>query len=278
MSINELAKNIEKKFKHINGRQFIEHFSIRHENLKKYISDDQYIYKIGQNKYRLAIRPIIIPNNEIAYLSPAAISKSMNLWYSYAINGGRPYTEIDVGKGDLIIDGFGERESELSNKLVELVLQKLRHHFPNPDYSKNNVNYYQIFGKKPGFQDTSDYDIVYFANNELYLIEVKYFSDSFTATQTIGDFNKMFVKEKYYEHCRKRFVLVEAEPEKMKAFINANNQIQVHYLFVSSKPLEIDFHDKDKLITFLCLANFDKYLNGTIEPEDGEILRSIRKI
>lgn len=50
----------------------------------------------------------------------------------------------------------------------------------------------------------------------------------------------------------------------MKAFLNISSieNITARFLFVSSKPLEIEFQDDDGIVTFLCLSIFDKYIEG----------------
>lgn len=146
-------------------------------------------------------------------------------------------------------------------------------------FKDKNVKYHRIFGKKKDrFQDNEDYDIVYYPGDELFLIESKYFSDSPTPNLAIGDYNKIFKDGRYYEHCRARYDLVESEPDKMKSFIRAAGDVKAHYLFISSKPLEIEFQDEDKIVTFLSIANFDRYIEGKLEAEDGSILRPIHEI
>ena len=81
----------------------------------------------------------------------------------------------------------------------------------------------------------------------------------------------MFREKGYYDHCRKRYDLVLAEPQKVKDFIGATEKIKVHCLFVSSKPLEIEFQDEDGVVTFPCLSIFDDYLEGKLLPEVGDI-------
>lgn len=56
------------------------------------------------------------------------------------------------------------------------------------------------------------------------MIESKYFSDSLNASGTVNDYNKMFGENGYYEHCRKRYDLVLAEPDKLKAFIGTEEK------------------------------------------------------
>ena len=45
--------------------------------------------------------------------------------------------------------------------------------------------------------------------------------------------------------------------------------MKVHFLFISSKPLELELQDDDGIVTFLCLAMFDDYLEGKLLPEVG---------
>lgn len=81
----------------------------------------------------------------------------------------------------------------------------------------------------------------------------------------------MFKKKGYYEHCRKRYDLVLSEPDRIKQFIGVSGDVNVHFLFVSSKPLEVEFTDQDGIVTFPCLANFDAYLEGKLFPEIGDV-------
>lgn len=280
VSVDELKKYIARCTCGINPDRLIEHFSITKSKLQQYISEKEpYIFRVGCNQYRLDIRPIVLLDNGRVYVSKASLSKAKNMWTSYALNGGRPYTGVEVGHGDAVIDGFGKREEELGDQLVNLLYEKLEQHYPNAKFKDKNVRYYRIFGKRRDkFQDTEDYDIIYYSEDELFLIESKYFSDSPTANLAIGDYNKIFKEGRYYEHCRARYDLVEAEPEKMKSFIKAIGNVKVHYLFVSSKPLEIEFQDEDKIVTFLSVANFDRYLAGKLENEDGSVLRPTHEI
>ena len=59
----------------------------------------------------------------------------------------------------------------------------------------------------------------------------------------------------------------------MKKFVGATENIHVHFLFISSKPLEVEFQDDDKMVTFLSAVNFERYLEGKLESEEGSILR-----
>jgi len=258
--------------------QFLKYFSITKENLAEYVSEvEPYIYKMGCNKNRLEIRPIIKLDNGMIYVSYAAMDRALQLWFSYIINGGRPYTGIDAGHGDSLIDGCSMREQELGDILVNILYTMLEKHFPTALFKDKEVTYDRIYGDRK--KDYGDFDIIYYAGNELFLIESKYFTDSYTGNTAIGDYNKLFVNKKnYYDHCRCRYDLVENEPDAMKKFVGATENIYVHYLFISSKPLEIEFQDSDKMVTFLCTENFDRYLEGKLEAEDGSTLKPVHVI
>lgn len=258
--------------------KFLEYFSIEKEKLSHYVSEvEPYIYKMGCNKNRLEIRPIIKLDNGMIYVSYAALDKAIQLWFSYIINGGRPYTGIDPGSGDGLIDGCSKREEELGDILVNVLYEMLEKHCPSAVFKDKDVTYDRIYGKRE--KDYGDFDIIYFVGNELFLIESKYFTDSYTGNTAIGDYNKLFVNKKnYYDHCRRRYDLVNNEPDAMKKFVGATESIYVHYLFISSKPLEVEFQDNDKMVTFLSAANFERYLEGKLEAEDGSVLRPTHRI
>lgn len=268
--ISDLSQNIE----NFETNSFVQNFSVSKQSLSCYITEKEpFIYKMGCNKCRLDIRPLILLDNGAIYVSGAAIEGAKNIWASYATNGGKPYTDVGAGQGDLIIDAFAKREEELGAILIQYLLKMLEEVYPNPTCKEYDLKYYHIFGRKEGFSDTEDFDIVYYTNDELFLIESKYFSDSPTPNQAVGDFNKMFKDGKYYEHCRSRYDLVLSEPNKLKTFLKTSGHLKVHFLFVSSKPLEIEFQDEDGIVTFLSIANFNQYLLGKLEAEDGTVLR-----
>lgn len=193
---------------------------------------------------------------------------------SLYLNGGMCYSNAK----DNLTAAIEKRNDELSVCLVDRLRDILRKHY-TPSFDEIDVRYDRIFGVKP--DDYGDYDIVFFSaeTNELYLIEAKFMSDSWNNSGIITDYEKMFKKGGYYEHCRHRYDLVIQEADKIKAFIGASGIIDVHFLFLTSKPLEIEFQDEDKMVTFVCLSIFDKYIEGKLESEDGkEIVRPTRKI
>lgn len=227
---------------------------------------------MGANKVRHEIMPFIELDDGNIFISYGAVEQSKQLWYSYFNNGGSYYTIPD--QTDELKIAMEKRNKQLSDVLLEKLQEILRANY-SPDVDLRDVDYDNIFGKKD--QNYGDYDIVFFSKDakELFLIESKYFSDSLNASGAVNDYNKMFGENGYYEHCRKRYDLVLAEPEKLKAFIGAEEKIKVHMLFVSSKPLEMELHDKDGVVTFLSLNIFEKYIQGKlISGEDDSIIET----
>ena len=226
---------------------------------------DEIVWVMNANKYRHELRPFLCLENERVVISYCAIEQAKHLWLSIMLNGGMCYSNA---KDDLTA-AIEKRNEELSDKLVEKLRDKLRTHY-KADFDEIDVRYNRIFGQKE--IDYGDFDLVFYARdiNELFLIEAKFFSDSLNNSGVISDYEKMFKKHGYYEHCRGRYDLVMSEPEKMKAFVGAEENVKAHFLFVSSKPLEIEFQDKDGVVTFPCLSNFDDYVDGKLLPEVGD--------
>lgn len=250
----------------VDGTKFIDCFALDKSKIKLHIKkNDPIIWIMGANKYRHEIRPLICFDDESIAVSYAALEQSKHLWLSIFSNGGMAYSS---SKDNLTV-AIEKRNEELSDKLVEILREKLRNHY-TPGFDEIDVEYYRIFGGKE--YNYGDFDLVFYApdEKELFLIEAKFFSDSLNNSGIISDHEKMFKKKGYYEHCRKRYDLVLAEPEKVKAFIGATGEIKVHFLFVSSKPLEIEFQDEDGIVTFPCLSIFDDYLEGKLLPEVGD--------
>ena len=77
----------------------------------------------------------------------------------------------------------------------------------------------------------------------------------------VTDYKKLFEKDGYYDRCRRRYDLVLSEPKKVKEFIGANEDIEVHLIFLTSKPIELEIQDNDGVVTFLLLGIFDKYMS-----------------
>lgn len=100
----------------------------------------------------------------------------------------------------------------------------LEKYCPNAKFKDIDVDYDKIFKKRT--ENYGDFDIIYYFNDELYLIESKYFSDSYTGNTIIGDYNKLFAqKNNYYKHCRGRYDLVLAEPDAIKKYIGASGDV-----------------------------------------------------
>lgn len=196
------------------------------------------------------------------------------LWVSYFSNGGMCYT--NPKNLDSLTVAMEKRNKELSDILIDRVREILNKHYSAKiDYK--DVKYHRIFEKRE--INYGDFDIVYFDENakELFLIESKYFSDSLNSSGMVTDYTKMFEREGYYEHCRRRYDLVLAEPEKVKKFIGIEEKISVHMLFLSSKPIEMEFQDKDGIVTFLSLGIFERYIEGKlVSGETDEVMRPVK--
>lgn len=257
----------------VDGEEFYNSFVLTKDKLQSFVrKKESIIWIMGANKVRHEIMPFIELDDGNIFISYGAVEQSKQLWYSYFNNGGSYYTIPD--QTDELKIAMEKRNKQLSDVLLEKLQEILRANY-SPDVDLRDVDYDNIFGKKD--QNYGDYDIVFFSKDakELFLIESKYFSDSLNASGAVNDYNKMFGENGYYEHCRKRYDLVLAEPEKLKAFIGAEEKIKVHMLFVSSKPLEMELHDKDGVVTFLSLNIFEKYIQGKlISGEDDSIIET----
>jgi hypothetical protein len=201
------------------------------------------IWITGTNKYRHEIRPFLCLGNNNVFISYQALEQSIHIWLSYFANGGMIYTN----SSDALTDAIETRNDELSKQLVGIIRNKLKSHYKS-GFDEIDVDYERIFGKKD--YNYGDFDLVFFAEdtNELFLIEAKFFSDSLNNSGMITDYYKLFKKKGYYYHCRKRYDLVLQNIDSLKAFIGVSNEIKAHFLFVSSKPLEIEFQDKDGIV------------------------------
>lgn len=225
------------------------------------------VWVMKTNQYRHELRPFICLENDRIYISYCAIEQAKHLWCSIYLNGGMCYSNAK----DSLTSAIERKNEELSDRLVDILRAKLRAHY-EPTTDEIDVKYDRIFGSKE--VDYGDYDVVFYTpqTKELFLIEAKFFSDSLNSSGVISDYEKLFKEKGYYDHCRARYDLVLREKEKLKAFLNIpdDERITAHFLFVSSKPLEIEFQDKDGVVTFPCLSIFDKYIEGKLLPETGD--------
>lgn len=261
----------------IEGEKFYEAFVLDKQKIENQLRPKEpIIWIVGTNKYRHEIRPFIGFDDGNVLLSYGALEQAKQLWVSYFNNGGNYYTNPQ--KADTLKRAMEKRNDELSDVLLEKLREILHKHY-DADVDLKDVDYDRIFGKKE--DNYGDYDIVYFdkTKRELFLIESKYFSDSLNATGMVNDYNKMFQENGYYYHCRKRYDLVLNEPEKLKAFLNFTGELKVHMLFVSSKPIEMELQDDEKVVTFLSLNIFEKYVTGKlISGEDDSIINTALEI
>jgi hypothetical protein len=250
----------------VDGNCFLGAFALSEANVRSQLKNNEpIIWRMGSNQYRHEIRPLLYMNNGRVVVSYTALEQAKHLWLSYFSNGGMIYSNAQ----DDLTAAVEQRNEELSKRLVEMLREKLRSHYV-AGFDEIDVDYSRIFGKRSC--NYGDYDLVFYAKEEkeLFLIEAKFFSDSLNNSGMISDYEKLFKKNGYYDHCRKRYDLVLAEPEKMKAFIGVDESVSLHCLFVSSKPLEIEFQDEDGVVSFPCLSIFNDYLEGRLLPEVGD--------
>lgn len=249
----------------VDAQRFFDAFALTQSNIASHLrKNDNLIWLIGTNKYRHEIRPFICLENDNVAISYRALDQSKNIWLSYFANGGMIYTT----EKDQLTASIEKRNSELSQLLVKMLREILRNQY-HADFDKIDVKYNAIFGNQS--IDYGDYDIVFYTKDtkELFLIEAKFFSDSLNNSGIINDYQKLFETNGYYDHCRNRYDLVIREKQAMKDFVGAVGNINVHFLFVSSKPLEIEFTDKDGIVSFPCFSIFENYLKGNLISEDG---------
>jgi hypothetical protein len=137
----------------------------------------------------------------------------------------------------------------------------------------NKEDFIRIYGIRD--IDYGDFDLLFYSKekNELFLIEAKFFSDSLTSSGTVTDYEKLFEEDGYYYKCRRRYNLILKEPDDLKKFVGVTGQVNTHFLFVSSKPLDIEFQDSNGVVTFLCLSIFDKYIDGKLIDDNDDSVR-----
>ena len=256
----------------IDGKSFYNSFVLTKEKVKKQLRDNEDIIWItGANKERYELRPFVGLENGNVLISYAALEQSKQLWISYFSNGGMCYSN----QADVLSEAMGKRNQELSDILVDRIRLILNKHY-QATVDEKDVKFQRIFGERD--INYGDYDIVFYSEDskELFLIEAKYFSDSLNSSAMITDYDKLFGKGEYYNHCRQRYDLVLSEPDKIKKFINADGDVITHLIFLSSKPIELDFQDEDKVVTFLSLGLFEKYILGKLINEDDSVARPTR--
>jgi len=249
----------------VDGDRFFDAFVLTKDNVSSQLKgNDAIVWMMSVNKYRHELRPFICLDNNTIAISNMALEQAKHIWLSYFANGGMIYSNVK----DELTMAIEERNTELSKLLVGLIRKKLQNHY-SATFNETDVKYSRIFGEKD--YDYGDYDLVFYTKeeNELFLIEAKFFSDSLNNSGVINDYHRLFKENGYYTHCRKRCDLAIAEMDKLKSFIGITGTTKIHFLFVSSKPLEIEFTDNDGIVSFPCLSILDDYLSGNLVSEDG---------
>ena len=258
----------------IDGNAFYESFVLTKAKVKQQLrKNEDIIWVMGTNKERHELRPFIGLEDGNVLISYGATEQAKQLWVSYFSNGGMCYTN----KSDHLSNAMNSRNQELSDILVDKIREMLNDVY-TPKIDEKDVKYQSIFGERD--INYGDFDVVYYSeqSKELFLIEAKYFSDSLNSSGLVTDYKKLFEKDGYYDHCRRRYDLVMSEPDKIKSFIGVDENISVHLIFLSSKPIELELQDTDKIVTFLSLGIFEKYIAGKLINEDDSIARPIQII
>lgn len=258
----------------VDGNAFYESFVLTKAKVKQQLrKNEDVIWVMGTNKERHELRPFIGLEDGNVLISYGATEQAKQLWVSYFSNGGMCYTN----KSDHLSNAMNSRNQELSDILVDKIREMLNNIY-TPKIDEKDVKYQRIFGERD--INYGDFDVVYYSeqSKELFLIEAKYFSDSLNSSGLVTDYKKLFEKDGYYDHCRRRYDLVMSEPDKIKSFIGVNEDISVHLIFLSSKPIELELQDNDKIVTFLSLGIFEKYIAGKLINEDNSIARPVHII
>ena len=258
----------------IDGNAFYESFVLTKAKVKQQLrKNEDIIWVMGTNKERHELRPFIGLEDGNVLISYGATEQAKQLWVSYFSNGGMCYTN----KSDHLSNAMNSRNQELSDILVDKIREMLNDVY-TPKIDEKDVKYQRIFGERD--INYGDFDVVYYSeqSKEFFLIEAKYFSDSLNSSGLVTDYKKLFEKDGYYDHCRRRYDLVMSEPDKIKSFIGVDENISVHLIFLSSKPIELELQDTDKIVTFLSLGIFEKYIAGKLINEDDSIARPIQII
>ncbi len=256
------------------AEKFLDAFSLNKEKMQANLSkNDPVIWKAGVNKYRFELRPIVMLEDDTICISCQAFEQAKQIWMSFFANGGVAYSDIK----DRFTEAEEKHNTELSEKLVKMIVSALKEKYSD-NFCDTDVRYERIFEAR-GI-DYGDYDVVFYSKNtkELFLVEAKYFSDSLNISGHINDFEKMYKEKGYYEHCRKRYDLVLDNPSEIKTFIGESGPINVYFLFVSSKPLEVELQDEDKIVTIIPFCIIEQFLDGKLISEDGTEVMKPRMI
>lgn len=259
----------------VDSQRFIKSFVLDSAKVESQLGENEpIIWRMNTNYYRFEIRPFL-QIGQTVYISKTAMAQSLEAWMGFLSGGNSCYSNVT----DRICEAIEIYSQLLSKRLVEWLKSELTSRYKNC-FIDTEVQYDEIFGRRE--IDYGDFDIVFYAKdtNELFLIEAKYFSDSLSGSAHVNDYKKLFKVDGYYGRCRRRYELVINDSVAMKSFIMAGDiPIKAHFLFVSSKPLEIDFQDPDGIVTFLSMRNFGRYLEGKLESTDGkEIMRPFIEI
>lgn len=260
----------------VNSDVVYSNLTLKKEDVATHLrSNDEFIWTVETNENRVSLKPFIQLESGDIMTTIKLLERSKHTWSSYLLNGGQIYSKAPL---DDLLKAFQSRNSELADRLVVILRDILRENF-NGTFDEIEVPYSKIWGKRE--INYGDFDLMFYSKevNELFLIEAKYICDSLNSSSMVSDYDKMFRNRGYHFKCRRRYNLVISEPDNLKNYIGAEGEVNVHFLFITSKPLEIELQEEDDIVTFLSLEMFDAYIKGRYESEDGErIIRPTYKL
>lgn len=258
----------------INFNSFFEEFTLtRDKLLSQLVDEDDIIWKFGVNRFRFELCPFIaLPSSHVLICNSAA-DHAIHVWTSNMKNGGILYTNYN--------DRFYSFLLKYNLKLSDTLLKKIASTFRIFDKSctiECNIPYYRIW--KRSNTDYGDFDIIAYSkqHNSIYFVESKFVSDSLTASAFLRDFNEMFKSNGYYYKFKRRVDLVMGNPNEIKKYFSISSSVIIHFLYITSKPININIADKENRIYFLCMENLHLYLDKIMIDNNGNKIQSIMEI
>lgn len=248
-----------------NGNQPVNNFFVLDSSKVKNDLEkgDSLIWKMECTKNR----PTLFPFIKIAgkcYVSKQLIYIARERWCNYFLNGGVPYVNIK----DKLCRSIQEYNNEFGNKLQRKIIKILRD-WNKSSLIKNEIECGEIFG--PVGKNKGDVDVLCYIKetNEIYFIESKYFSNSFYSSSMLNDYDKIFKGDKSYHN---KFLwkcnLALNYPDKLIKFLNHKGELKIFFLLVTSKSIQIELQDENKIVTFLPIEKLRDFLDG--EFSDNE--------
>ncbi len=242
-------------------------FVLTREKLRSQLKNDTFIWKMNVNRFRLELCPFIMLKTGEVMVSQAIAEYATKLWLSCHTNGGVIYTNTDDSFKKYLIN----RNKSLSNTFLDEIKSVFSVTI-DAAIIELNVRYDVIWNKKA--IDYGDYDLLVYSPKKrlLYVVESKFITDSLNASSYLRDFEEMYKNDGHYYKFKRRCDLVQHEPEKLKNFFNISGDLEVRFLYITSKPIQTESIDDGERIFFLCLENLKYYLEEKlIDPEGNTV-------